>query len=301
MLTAVRLGSYVGVLGVVFGVAWGAGNLIGPELGPASPSAATGMTTMVGGAPVVSSTDGLAQTAGGYTLVPRTTTFAADRPGELAVTVVGRGGRPVTSFDTPPGGAPMRLMVVRRDGADFRSIVPTAAPDGTWTTPLQLPSAGAWRLLAEFSPAGSPRVVLGTDLFVPGDFTPRQFPVSRSTQAGGYTVRLDGDLLPGATASVFATVSRDGQGITDLEPIDGVFGQVVALRVGDLAYTPVEAETRALPDERSGPGIALRVTIPTDGVYRLFLTFRHEGELRSVDFTVLTAGLPAAARAGGYR
>jgi hypothetical protein len=315
MLTAVRLGAYVGVLGVVFGAAWGAGALSRPTLAPPAPAAVeapagvhAGMDLHAGTDPGAHGTgaevdrpgtDGLTATAGGYTLVPATTAVAADRATDLAFAVTGPDGAAVTSFAPRADGSELRLLVVRRDGAGLQVAHPERAADGTWRAPLRLPTPGTWRILAEFTPAGGTPLVLGTDVFAPGEHVPLEFPPARAAQVGGYQVRLDGDLRAGAESAIFATVSLDGRAVTDLEPERGTFGDIVALRAGDLAYTPVTAQTRAEPQDRSGPGIAFTTTVPTEGTYRLFLRFRHAGEIHTVDFTVPTTG--AATTTGGVR
>ena len=58
---------------------------------------------------------------------------------------------------------------------------------------------------------------------------------TRVAEVDGYQVRLDGDLAVGPPAQVFVTVSRDGAGVTDLEPLDGAFGRIVGLRAGGVA------------------------------------------------------------------
>ncbi|GAA4689927.1 hypothetical protein GCM10023215_27920 [Pseudonocardia yuanmonensis] len=307
MLTAVRLAAYVGILGVVFGAAWGAGALAQPSLGPPAPASAeapadvhAGMDMDLQGTAVTrAGTDGLATTAGGYTLVPATTAASAGGATDLAFAVTGPGGAPVTAFTPGADGSALRLLVVRRDGAGLQVAHPEMAADGTWRAPLQLPTAGTWRVLAEFTPAGGTPTVLGTDVFAPGEFAPLEFPPARAAQVGGYQVRIDGDLRAGTESAIFATVSLDGRAVTDLEPERGTFGDLVALRAGDLAYTAVTAQTRAEPGDRSGPGIAFTATVPTEGTYRLFLRFRHAGEIHTVDFTVPTTG--AATATGGAR
>jgi hypothetical protein len=156
--------------------------------------------------------------------------------------------------------------------------------------PLLLPAGGVYRAYADVVPAGGPALTLGVDLFAPGDFTPIPLPPSRVAQVDGYQVRLDGELVPGVDSPVFATVSRSGAAVTDLEPHLGAFGQLVALRRSDLAVAhlrpdaPVPATT-----DRSGPAVAFTAQDLSPGGYRLFLSFRHGGAVRTAEFTVDTA------------
>ena len=110
---------------------------------------------------------------------------------------------------------------------------------------------------------------------------------SRVAEVDGYQVRLDGDLAVGTPAQVFVTVSRDGAGVTDLEPLDGAFGRLVGLRAGDLAPAHVHPDaTPPAPTDRAGPGIAFTVEVPGGGAYRLVLDFRHAGAVHTAVFTL---------------
>ena len=212
--------------------------------------------------------------------------FPPGRPRELAFTVTGSDGRPVTAFDVEHERL-LHLVVVRRDAAGFQHLHPTLGPDGVWRVPLTLPAAGVYRAYADFVPTGGPALVLGVDLFAPGDFAPIAFPPSRVAQVDGYQVRLDGELVPGGPSQVFATVSRDGAAVTDLEPYLGAFGHLVALRQSDLAYLHVHPDAAPPgPADRSGPGVAFIAEVPTPGGYRLFFDFQHGGVVHTTEFTV---------------
>ena len=306
MKAALRLSGYTAVLALVFAAAWGVGAAVGaPATAPppaARAASADHHAAMGGGvaddghahrhdADEVDSA-GLVATAAGYTFVPKLTTYRPTVPAELAFTVTGSDRRPVTRFDIEHEKQ-MHLILVRRDSAWFQHLHPTLGPDGVWRVPLTLPVPGVYRVYADFIPTGGPPLVLGTDLFAPGDFDPVAFPPSRVAQVGGYQVRLDGELVPGSPSQVFATVSRDGAAVTDLEPYLGAFGHLVALRQSDLTYLHVhpDAATPA-PGDRSGPGIAFTTEVPSAGTYRLFLDFRHAGTVRTAEFTVMTREVP---------
>ena len=110
---------------------------------------------------------------------------------------------------------------------------------------------------------------------------------ARVAEVDGYQVRLDGDLTVGTPAQVFVTVSRDGAGVTDLEPLDGAFGRLVGLRAGDLAPAHVHPDaTPPAPTDRAGPGIAFSAEVPGGGTYRLILDFRHAGAVHTAVFTL---------------
>jgi hypothetical protein len=303
MNAALRLSGYTAALALVFAAAWGVGAAVGaPATAPppaaaraaaADPHAAMGADTAADGHAHQHGADevdsaGLVATAAGYTFVPKLTTYRPRVPAELAFTITGSDRRPVTAFDVDHEKQ-MHLILVRRDSAGFQHLHPALGPDGVWRVPLTLPAPGVYRIYADFVPTNGPPLVLGTDLFAPGDFDPVAFPPSRVAQVGGYQVRLDGELVPGTSSQVFATISRDGIAVTDLEPYLGAFGHLVALRQNDLTYLHVHPDAASpAPTDRSGPGIAFTAEVPSAGAYRLFLDFRHAGTVRTAEFTVMT-------------
>jgi hypothetical protein len=214
-------------------------------------------------------------------------------PGELAFTVIGPDGRPVGGYAVTPD-RPVQVVVIRSDGTGYQHLQPRFGGDAVWRAPLSLTAPGVYRAITDVTPTGGPRLTLSTDLFVPGPVTPAVATPGRVWQAGGYQVRLDGDLVPGTPSQVFATVTEDGAAVTDLEPQLGAFGQLVALRMPDpgspdLAVLDVHTDGVApAPAARSGPGVAFVVDIPTAGTYRLFFDFRHAGAVHTAEFTVPT-------------
>ena len=64
----------------------------------------------------------------------------------------------------------------------------------------------------------------------------------------GYDVTLGGSVTAGEETVLTATVSRDGEPVTDLQPYLGAYGHLVSLRDGDLGYLHVH------PDDDTGPG-----------------------------------------------
>lgn len=306
MRTGVRLSAYAAALALAFGAAWSAGVATGVPswsaaaraVPPAAAPPASHEPAAADHRPDPAADEdhhdrpadplGLAATAAGYMLVPAPATFTPGRPGELAFAITGSDGQPVRAFDIE-NERPMHAVVVRRDAAGYQHLHPTLGPDGRWRVPLTLPAAGVYRLYADFVPTDGPPLVLGTDLFAPGEFTPVPIGPSRVAQVDGYQVRLDGDLVVGSPSQVFATVSRNGTAVTDLQPHLGSFGHLVALRRSDLAYLHLHPDAAPpAATDRSGPGIAFTAQVPTPGSYRLFLDFRHGSGVHTAEFTVDT-------------
>lgn len=192
--------------------------------------------------------------------------------------------RPVTGFGELHERR-MHLIVVRRDGSEFRHLHPEMDPAGTWAVPIEFRAAGVYRAFADFSVEGEQQT-LATDLFVSGgQFEARPFPAPQPlAETDGYEVRLAAaDPIAGEPAELEFTVSRDGHPVEDLAPYLGAKGHLVALREGDLAFLHVHPEEHEVAAEE----IEFAATFPTAGRYRLYLQFKHEGAVHTAEFTVV--------------
>jgi hypothetical protein len=85
----------------------------------------------------------------------------------------------------------------------------------------------------------------------------------------------------GETTPARFVVSKDGRPIDRVQPYLDADGHLVALREHDQAFLHTHPE-----GEPGGSGpIEFGVEYPTAGNYRLFLQFRHAGEVRTAEFT----------------
>ena len=124
------------------------------------------------------------------------------------------------------------------------------------------------------------------DLAVAGDFAPQPLPEPATAfKVDGYTVVLDGQLVPGQESELTLSVSRAGQPVTDLQPYLAAYGHLVALREGDLAYLHVHPQ-----DGDAGPEVPFAVEVPSPGGYRLFFDFKHDGVVRTAELAVRSHG-----------
>ncbi len=224
---------------------------------------------------------GLAVSAGGYSLRLERAFAGTGEAGKLRFRIEDAHGESVRDYDRLHERE-MHLIVVRRDGAHFQHLHPELDAAGTWSTPLTLPAAGAYRVFADFA-AGGEDHTLATDLFAAGSFRPRPFPAPAPVDAvAGYEVRLADDAPRAGEASPLRfAVSRDGAEVTGLQRYLGAKGHLVALREGDLAFLHVH------PVETGAANvIPFSGHFPTPGRYRLYLQFKHEGQVRTVEFTV---------------
>jgi hypothetical protein len=171
----------------------------------------------------------------------------------------------------------MHLILARRDLTGFQHLHPEQMADGTWSTRVRLDAAGSYRLFADFSYEGK-AYTLASDLRVDGsaDLRPLSAPKATAVSDGGYDVELRaGDVRPGEEADLRFSLTRDGVPV-QTEPYLGAGGHLVALREGDLAFLHVH------PADDS---VRFAATFPTEGRYRLFLQFKHEGRVHTVAFT----------------
>ena len=285
MTVAARLVGFALVLAVVFGAA----TLAGAELDPSVDEDGgehTEETQEMNGhetSPTASATlPGLAAAEDGYALVPARTRFERGPRAEYAFTIVDEAGETVREFDVEHERR-MHLIVVRRDFQGFQHLHPQQLPNGTWVAEADLSDAGVYRAFADFSTDGE-SLTLGTDLFVGGSFEPKPLPPpARTDNAGdGYEVTIESDApATGGVTPVTFEVSRNGEPVSSIEPYLGADGHLVALREHDQAFLHTHPE-----GEAGGPGpIEFGVEYPSQGRYRLFLQFKHRGEVRTVAFT----------------
>ena len=233
----------------------------------------------------------------GYTLQLEETELEAGAQ-TVQFKIIDSGGDPVTRY-VPNHEKDLHLIAVRRDSTGFQHLHPTLDDSGTWSAQVDL-TAGTWRVFADVQPEGTDEpMTLGTDAHVAGEFAPEPVPApGRTATVGDYTVTLDGDLAPGKARDLSLRVTRDGKPVTDLDPYLGAYGHLVALRSGDLGYLHVHPEGE--PGDgatRPGPEIAFTTTAPSTGTYRLYLDFKHEGTVRTAEFTVAASTAASGAPA----
>jgi hypothetical protein len=271
-----KLAAFVGVLAVVFGGAALAGAAIGPDRDDDRASEGhSEMTETHGEAP--DPVRGLAVADDGLRVVVEDPELPRGREQTLRFRIVDERGETVRDFDVEHEKR-MHLILARRDLTGFQHLHPEQAADGSWSTPVRLQAAGSYRLFADFAHDGEAQT-LATDLRVDGDADLEALPAPAATAVsdGGYDVRLDaGDAGPGEEADLRFTITRDGEPVRT-EPYLGAGGHLVALREGDLAFLHVHP----LAED----SVEFAATFPTEGRYRLFLQFQHEGHVQTVAFT----------------
>ena len=278
MRPAVRLGIFALVLPVVFGGALVIGRSVDPEdrgVPSAHPGDDHGATSRPSAHPAEDHTataepQGLESVAGGLALTVELSGGTAGEPATLRLRILRTPGDAVTEFDVEQERR-MHVIAVRRDLTGFQHLHPEMTADGTWVTPMTLPSAGTWRVFADFSTGGTRRT-LGTDIHAAGVFQPEALPAPTAIDViDDYEVSIAGD------EDLVFTISRNAERVAP-DPYLGAAGHLVVLRAGDLAYlhahpSGVEREPR------------FRLTFPSAGRYRIFFQFSHGGSVHTAAFT----------------
>lgn len=274
MNTATRLGGFGVALIAILGVGAGLGAAIGPDVAEAEAEAP---------APIG---QGVVAAAEGYRLVPATTNLDRDG-GTFTFAIKDQDGQAVHEF-TPIHERDLHLIVVSRELTTFHHVHPTLDNDGTWSIELPSLDPGSYRAVADFQIDDGPRLALGTDLTVAGQYQPTELsePTWQST-TDGYDVQLSVERSDDGEVTAELTVHRNGALVTDLEPYLGANGHLVAMRTGDLAYAhvhPIEHD-----NDRSGndtPGIVtFNAELTSAGRYGLFFDFKHNGTVHTASFT----------------
>ncbi|NEB75011.1 hypothetical protein G3I40_07160 [Streptomyces sp. SID14478] len=287
MRTGLKITAFAAAAAATFGTAYGVGSGVSPVTAARQPAPEHGGHAEQAAAPAANALPGGLQVSErGYSLDLEKDRLPGTR-GELRFTIrKDATGKPVTSYEKE-NDKELHLIVASRDLSAYRHLHPVRAADGTWSTPVSLPKAGDYRVFADFRPHGEEEgLTLGAGLGVAGTYTPEPLPghAARAAVGDGYEVRIEGALRPGAARELTLDVYKDGRPVTDLEPYLGAYGHLVALRSGDLAYLHVHPH-----DGRPGPGVSFTATAPSAGTYRLFLDFKHDGEVRTAAFTVHAA------------
>lgn len=325
MNAAGRLGAYAAGLAVVFTGAFAAAGAVVPEQTVSAwAQSAEGSTGGHGsGGHAESSTPEPSPTADkagspvqgvtaerrGYLLQEITAPAAIGTAGELAFTVTGPDGSPVTRFEISHEKQ-AHLIVVRSDGTHYRHVHPVMDKAGRWSLPWQWEVAGTYRIYADIVPAGAgENLTLTRTVDVAGAFTPAAPEVSDTDEVDGFQVSLNGDLVAGSASALSVSVHRNGKPVTTLQPYLGAYGHLVALRAGDLPYLHTHPEgAEPVRGEVSGPEVEFATTAPTPGRYYFYFDFQVDGQVHSARFVLDTTGsaatpteaaTPAATPTGG--
>jgi hypothetical protein len=269
MSTNTRLAAFGVALVAILGLGAGIGAAVGPDVAAVEEEAP---------APIG---QGVVAAAEGHRLVPMATALDADG-GTFRFTIADQDGQAIEEF-TPIHERDLHLIVVNRELTTFHHVHPALDEAGTWAVDLPVIEPGSYRAIADFQIEDGPRLALGVDLTVAGDYEPSETAEpTRMSHTDGYEVELTTEHSDTGEVTAELSVRRDGELVTDLEPYLGANGHLVALRSGDLAY----AHVHPAEDGNDGPGIVtFDAELTSAGRYGLFFDFKHDGTVHTASFT----------------
>ena len=263
------------VFGAILAAAMAIGAGMGATIGPDAIKTEASTPAPMG--------QGVVATRDGYRLVPESPELAA-AGGTFQFRIVDRDAQPVARF-TPVHERDLHLIVVNQEVTNYHHVHPLLGADGVWTVELPSLPAGSYRALADFQVEGGPRLALGTDVSVAGNYTPTVLAEPhRTTKVDGYDVSLSTEAGKGAEVTASLTVTRNGRPVDDLQPYLGANGHLVAIRTGDLAYAHVHPVDEHAAPPHDGT-VIFDAALDAMGRYGLFFDFQHNGIVHTAAFT----------------
>jgi heavy metal-binding protein len=187
------------------------------------------------------------------------------------------------------------LFIVSQDLEYFAHVHPVLGPNGNLDAEVVLPNPGAYRLIADFVPAGAmPQFVQRA--FVTAGYTGLLaaaavlVPDVSDKVVDGSRVRLSmSPLVAGREQLITFDIAdgASGEPVGDLEPYLGATGHLLAVGADlDTAFHshPVAGVTSA-----AGPTIVFQVLFPRPANYRLWMQFQRHGRVATAVMTVPVA------------
>jgi hypothetical protein len=233
--------------------------------------------------------DGTSISEVGYTLSGVQLVEKRDRLSQVRFRIDDHEGEPLTDF-IEDQTKKLHLYLVNDELTVFRHLHPTLAADGTWTAPVDVPDAGAYRVIAEFTAedegGNGDHVILGRSLGLPpgdpGD-TAALDEVVDVTVAEAPRVGDNG---------LLRLVVRDGEA----EPVElGTYLGAYAHVTGFNRETDAMVHLHPLdaPEvTEDGTELTFHAAIEEPGDYRLFVQVRVDGFLHTVPVELTVAPSP---------
>ncbi|MEO5616548.1 MAG: hypothetical protein ABIS67_02145 [Candidatus Eisenbacteria bacterium] len=182
----------------------------------------------------------------------------------------------------------LHLIIASERLDQFSHIHPELDPAGNFTTTFAFPTAGKYRLYADYKPAGKEAGTAIAEILVAGT------PVSAPTLVPNAPGRVAGDDLEaeialgkaemaGATRISFTLFDRAGKPLGDLEPYLGAMGHLVVLSADGKQYV------HAHPIKGNSPAnvVKFEAHFPRPGLYKGWGQFQRSGAVHVVPFVVV--------------
>lgn len=242
-------------------------------------------------------------------LVPASTDYTPYRVDLATIPRAPRAGQPVRiqlTLRTPQVNAVLKdletmhervlhLFILSQDLAYFAHVHPERKRDGSFEQITTLPRPGAYRLVADFLPAGGAPQLLQQTVVTAG-YTGPLVPDAQLAPDGLVKV-VDGIRVKVSMPSPIAGREQlitcefedaaSGQPISDLEPYLGAVGHML------LASADLETVAHSHPvadlSAGLGPAVVFQALFPRPGAYRFWVQFQRHGRVLVAPFTVVAS------------
>ena len=207
----------------------------------------------------------------------------------------------------------VHLLMVTEDLSWFEHQHPVRGKDGIFRLTWAFPRPGRYRLYVDFTPSDGDNQVIPVALNVGGG-PHRDLPLrtdqAATKQVGNYRVTVKvqpGTVQTEKTAALTFTIrDRQGRPVRNMQPFIGAPGHLIAIsRDGKQvvhthslqgAAQGEEGGIRITPEmvTERGPNFSFKLTLPTEGLYRVWGQFLHNNRVVTVPYTFRVAPLWAA-------
>ncbi|WP_052806915.1 hypothetical protein [Mesobacillus subterraneus] len=205
---------------------------------------------------------------------------------EIKLSLKDSHGIPATAFSVVHEKQ-MHLLAISKDLSTFLHLHPEYIGDGEFTVKTKFPSAGSYKLFADFMPEGGTQQLATFEHNAEGaentqTVTPDE--VLKKT-VNGLDFKLSFDRLAANQHLTMAFTITDAEPqvpVKELEPYLGSAGHVV------IVSSDLEKFLHVHPtDEKTtGPTVTYMTTFPEPGIYKIWGQFKHKEEMHTVPFVV---------------
>jgi hypothetical protein len=205
----------------------------------------------------------------------------------LTIEIQDKNGKAIDKFDTVHEKQ-MHLIVVSKDLSFFNHIHPEYKGNGQFTITTTFPTAGEFKVIADFTPNGMGTMNKSQWFTVQGNTSASTaiHPDATLTKViDGKEVTLSFDqLMANKELKMNFNIknAETKQDITDLQPYLGAVGHVVILSQDAEDYLHVHP----IDEKAKGPDATFMTTFPHSGVYKIWGQFQQNGKVFTVPFIV---------------
>lgn len=196
----------------------------------------------------------------------------------------------------------MHLIVVRKDLEHFQHLHPAFnASDGVFTTDINLPTDGPYRIFTDFIVANEDgkelQMTLEHDVAVGNSARYNGETIIPDTSilkmVDGYNVNYNfpSEIKTRVPVEYSLIVEKDG-GRVELEPYLGAMGHSVIIKADTLEYIHTHAKGMnhegmgAEEHQMLGAVLIFSTSFPSPGIYKTFTQFQHKGAVRTSEYVI---------------